>query len=198
MQINYKKAVELSRKYFFALSRTAEAPNTPKGIHELGGFEARVLTAIGVQRINQDPEELIKDARKSAAAFDALRFAAAQHTAHNFALPASIRLWVSSYLAGKLERPIGKDGKPSSEGMRREIYGAVVRLTEMGMKPTRNDASPPHSACDAIAEALRDLGLSPTTYRAVKAIYSDGKRGKSGGKYPSQFVLRDGRVLDTD
>jgi hypothetical protein len=40
---------------------------------------------------------------------------------------------------------------------------------------TRNDTSKHVSACDAVAEALRQLGLKPLSFNGVKRIWLDGR-----------------------
>ena len=48
------------------------------------------------------------------------------------------------------------------------------------MNATRNYVSPPESACDAVAKALAELGMKPTTFGAVKLAVDPGRDGAGG------------------
>ena len=41
------------------------------------------------------------------------------------------------------------------------------------MIATRNDTNSPESACDAVAEALKQMDESPASYASVKRIWDD-------------------------
>lgn len=174
--IDYSDAVEKARKLFFAVSRTGSSAHSVKGIHESGGLRASMLQGAGVHRLKKDPESLLSDSRTDPDAFDALRFGCAALLIMDFELAASVKQWVSAYLVGKVERPTAKEGRPSSIGLHMLIVQAVDELVEEGMNATRNDASPPISACDAVAEALAKVALRPTSYDRVKRIYLELKR----------------------
>lgn len=169
--ISYVDAMEEVRKYFFALKKTNMTPHSAMGIYEDGGRKASILTSIGVKRVLQEPDRVIRDARINADAFDALRYGAAQHVALGIDLPVQIQRWVAAYPQGRLERPTSKPGRPSKLGMELEIHGAVRRLVEKGLPATRSDASEASSACDAVAQALTKLEMKPSSYDRVKKSY---------------------------
>lgn len=174
--IGYSDAVEKARRLFVAVSRTGQAGLSPKGLHQSGGLRAMMLQSIGVQRLRKDPDGLLLDARCDPDAFDALRFGSAQSLVFGFELAPSVKLWIGKYLLGSVERPTAKEGRPSSIGFHILTWQAVDMLVERGMTATRNEASPPTSACDAVAEALEKVDLKPNSYDRVKRIYLKMKK----------------------
>lgn len=84
------------------------------------------------------------------------------------------------FAAGVLEgkTPTRKRGRdPRVEAwIGRGIRELVEYGVELGFPATRNDASPPLSACDLVAEAMKAEGLSPRTFAAVKAIWTGRSR----------------------
>ena len=75
-------------------------------------------------------------------------------------------------------RPAGRPRQDGNLG----IALALRALQSRGMRPTRNDASPPLSGCDAVAEAQRRLGRIPNTYDAVRAIWRIERKNPYRGK----------------
>ena len=82
-----------------------------------------------------------------------------------------LREWLIKYLRGEIVAPRRPNGRTQSEGLHNLIAHAVADLVDAGMNPTRNDESPPLSACDAVATALAELSLSPITFAGVKKIW---------------------------
>ena len=69
--------------------------------------------------------------------------------------------------SGRLNRPDGRD-KRTNIVRDVNIVRAITHLQGLGMSATRNDASPEHSACDAVAEAL---GSKPEKHEWVKTVW---------------------------
>lgn len=90
-------------------------------------------------------------------------------------LPPSVNEWLADYLRGGLEEPKRKAGRPTQALIPLWIVSAVNSCVTSEMKATRNDVSEPMSACDAVAEALENLGLEPTTYEGVKRVWLQSK-----------------------
>ena len=55
---------------------------------------------------------------------------------------------------------------------------AVLIRVDDGMTATRNDASEATSACDAVADAMKELELEPADFYSVKRIWLDFNRHK--------------------
>jgi len=83
-----------------------------------------------------------------------------------------MRLWISGVLTGKVSRPKSKGGIHQSSGFKGVAIATLVfEATEFGLRPTRNVASEPYSASDAVVEALASVGHH-TTYEAVAKAWS--------------------------
>lgn len=173
-KMTYAEAVNYARKYFFAVSQTGDF--SAKSTMNDGGMQARMLTLTGIRRIQNEPERIVSDAVSDPDAFDALRYGAAQLIAIGQDMSPSIRFWVTKYLHGKIERPLTGPGSKGKDGLHAEIFFMVSRLVELGLISTRNDASAPLSACDAVADAIKVLGMKPNSYDRVKVIYREMKK----------------------
>ena len=82
-------------------------------------------------------------------------------------LPISLPLyrWAADVCARRIPRPRGYP--PTKARRRARIIRAIERYCELGLKATRNDASPAHSACDVVAKTLH------LRYGSVKKIWRD-------------------------
>ena len=69
--------------------------------------------------------------------------------------------------SGSLNRPRGRE-KRTNIVRDMHIVRAITHLQGQGMNATRNDASPEHSACDAVAEAL---GLEEQEHERIKTVW---------------------------
>lgn len=83
-------------------------------------------------------------------------------------------------VAAFLDRWVTGAGKPSGKVPKKAalngrdvmLWSLVSGMVWHGLSATRNDASPPLSACDAVAEGARKAGLSgATSYESVRKIY---------------------------
>lgn len=122
-------------------------------------------------------EDLIRRSESEPLAYDALGMLAADLLSECRTVPNELTQWLVSVLRKERERPPTPRGhrKPSPHQTYWRnfyIWSAVRNLVEAGMKPSRNAESAPESASDAVAEALRRLGMTPASYSSVFNIWS--------------------------
>ena len=93
-------------------------------------------------------------------------------------LPISAPLlrWAIDMCAGRIPRPRGYP--PIKAHRHARIIRAIERFCELGLKATRNDASPADSACDVVAAAIH------LDYEAVKKIWKK-RRSKPSSRRSS-------------
>lgn len=164
----YSEAVEIAGSYFeqFMLdSATGRSLLDPEDSRQLND------EAIGGAMLTKRPAYLVGWASLDPEGWDALRLGVASALERGDTIPPEARRWLVHYLRGEIERPKASAGRHDARGLHIAIVFAVSRLVDCGMNATRNDVSPPLSACDAVADALTQLKLSPTTFDAVKKIW---------------------------
>ena len=171
---SFREGVDLAKKIL--ASGLNSDPFSPKPISQANAMKLQLLQGRGSGMIAENPDELVRKAESDPDYFDSLRFGAAVLLFLDQDLPSVIRLWVSEYLQGKKERPSDASGRGSSIGWHIRIAMAVKLLVHSGMKATRNDASKKTSACDAVAQALSELGASPNSFARVKKIWLEIQR----------------------
>jgi len=122
-------------------------------------------------------ERIIEMSRTSSVAFDSLLTVAASMARNGLPYGAQLRVWVSDYLEGKTSKT-SRTGRIRAETLYRDllIVGAVSELSALGLLATRNDVSPPSSACDAVAEACVRIGVAPGSYQSIKRIWTNSER----------------------
>jgi hypothetical protein len=106
---------------------------------------------------------LVEEARQHPATFDVLSECAARFCTQGNALPPILGAWVADVLRGRNERP-RQHGRHRGALYLRDAWlvHAVVFVAEFaGLNPTRNEATQGISACDLVAEILRDLEWKP-------------------------------------
>jgi hypothetical protein len=103
--------------------------------------------------------------------FDALKRGVCYGLEHGENLHPDVMQWLLKYLRGQIVRPASKAGRKKAEWSEWRIYFEVKRLQDAGITATRNEASEATSACDAVGDALGDLGLSPTSYASISRIW---------------------------
>jgi hypothetical protein len=143
--------------------------------HSSGEFQLRTM---GGSMLRKDPARLLNWAAGDAEGFDALRFAVADALEQGEQLPAEIREWLLKYLRGETLRPKGVAGRKGEDWLHQLIYMAVLCRIDDGMTATRNDESPKTSACDAVAEAMSEIGREPATFHGVKRVWLDMEKRK--------------------
>ena len=92
-------------------------------------------------------------------------------------IPPVFHEFAAALIRRNAKRPKGKPGEKGTGLLHSRIAFAVQLLVECGLTETRggdNDESG-QSACDAVAEALRQLQLKPLTFKGVKRIWLQNK-----------------------
>ena len=162
--MEFREAVRRSKK-LIASGLTPEM-----AAHASGQFMA---TTLGASMLRNKPDELLAWAKSNADGFDALCLGVAHAVERGFdeELTQEIRKWLAGILRGEVQRPKARAGRGSGGWLHHLIWIAVSSRVGDGMSATRNDASEPTSACDAVAEALAELGLEPATFHGVKRVW---------------------------
>lgn len=137
----------------------------PDGLEELEDLEA------GLQALMGDGVSMVAQARVDWRAHRALELGCAQYIRNLPDLPTWARQWLANYLEGKLDPPPRPRGALPKGGLHHVICECIELLVAGGMVGARNDATERRSACDVLAEALRQAGLQPATFEGVKRIY---------------------------
>ena len=174
---NFQEGVEQAKRMLKLFSQTG--PLAPIPITMPNGFKAVVLQMEGSEMISKNPTELIEKAKNDSDYFDAIRFGIALHLRIEKELPQIILDWLIEHLQGKTKRPRRAAGRGISLGLHVTVAQVVQVLVDRGMYATRNDAtSPATSACDAVATALSELGMTPKSFEGVKAVWNKMNRAK--------------------
>ena len=163
MAIEYSEAVQFVKGKFqcyrndeLEFESFYEFHNTTKGAAMLRNNTARLLALAEVHE----------------GSFDVLRLGIAHSLEQGEELPPEALTWLVRHLRGEVTRPNARSGAKTQAFLQAQIWVAVLTLVEVyRMKATRNDASEATSACDAVADALAELGLKPTTFHGVKRIW---------------------------
>lgn len=166
--LTYDDAVARARAY---LENLMPDKATGRNLLDPEDFLELNNEAVGTAMLAQRPAYLVGWASLEREGWDALRLGVARALEDGDAIPPEALRWLVHYLRGETERPLSVAGRHNARGLHIAIVFAVIRLVDCGMNATRNDASPPVSACDAVAAALSQLKLSPTTFDAVKKIW---------------------------
>ena len=134
-------------------------------------------------------EDTIKDYIQCAASspdhrvdyWDALEKAAAMLLRSQQPLGEALGDWKARELDGQTKRPDGrKFAKRPRNALRNFAINKVIDVLERcGLPPTRNNASEPNSACDAVAEAFN------LSYKTIETVWGDARRRHEQTKTPS-------------
>ena len=126
----------------------------------------------GAAMLRNNTARLLALAEVHEGSFDVLRLGIAHLLEQGEELPPEALTWLVRHLRGEVTRPKAGSGAKTQVFLHTQICTAVLTLVhEYGMKATRNDSSEATSACDAVADALAELGLKPTTFHGVKRIW---------------------------
>lgn len=135
-------------------------------------------TTLGVNMLRRDPAALAAWAAQTPQGFDVMRHGVAHHIDRDEPLPDAAQQWLARFMLNPSPPRQGRGGRDEDTVWKLRIFMAVTHLVAHGMNPTRNDATADNSsACDAVAEALKQLDRAPRSYSRVKRIYSDFKSG---------------------
>lgn len=169
MAIAYSEAVQRSKKLIQSGLREEMAP------HASGKFSAM---SMGVRMLRYETAQLLNWAEADAGGFASLRLGIAYGLERGEELPPDAVQWLVRYLRGEVTRPKARAGRRNESWLHMLIWSAVGCRVQNGMKATRNDASEPTSACDAVADAMAELGLEPATFESVKRIWFRHEKNK--------------------
>lgn len=140
-----------------------------------------MLRSAGGRMLRYKTGDLMAWAEAEAEGFDALRLSIADEIERGHNLPDEAREWLLQYLRGKVCRPKSQAGRKLEFWIHHLIWMAVSARVQEGMKATRNDASEAVSACDAVADAMAELDLQPSTFYGVKRVWQDMKKRTKPG-----------------
>ena len=125
-------------------------------------------------------EQVVRNAPNTAANFDIAAAIAATYVETGIFMPETLAKWAAAVLRGEQKRPVRRGKFAEGTGLRNIHIWEVARiLVKRGMTATRNDVSPATSACDAVAEALKQMEESPSSYASVKRIWNEFRMPRS-------------------
>ena len=121
--------------------------------------------------------ELIEGAQSSPLDFRALQEALSHLLRTQEPIPSELVEWSLSVAAGNVTSPSGGPGRsPYTNQVRDALIAQTVHtLVECGLNATRNEASAPESACDAVSKALNAHGAE-LSYASVAKIWQSNRR----------------------
>jgi len=95
---------------------------------------------------------------EQAGAYDLVCTICATNLVHNSPLPECLRFFVAEVVTGKRKRPKGK--KADKTWLANQYKFSLINWasSNFDLSMTRNEASSPESACDAVSEAFRRAG----------------------------------------
>ena len=108
--------------------------------------------------------------------FDLQKYGLAELLERGEEIPSEHKRWLIMYLRDELVRPNGKTGRNKNYRLAEAVCKAIEQLADQGMSRSRNDTSEPTSACDAVADALGQLELQPSTFHGVKRLWLSHRR----------------------
>lgn len=127
--------------------------------------------------------DFLEQAQTDTTVFDALSLHASEYVSDGAAMPIEIRQFIAARLRGHLKRPAEKGAPRNARLMHALIYPLIVELVEhQDLKPTHNEAEENGtSACAVISTAMKNLGLLPQSYKAIKRLYLRENAGRDDG-----------------
>lgn len=178
----YPEAVRRARKFLESwMAGNGKGLAAGKNLADARDWQAMNSEVLGAAMLRKRPGELVAWAKADREGWDALRLGVATAVARGDEIPPEAAEWLALNLRGEIERPHGTPGTHDAEGLHVAIYLAVHTLVQSGTKASRNDASEAASACDAVAEALAEIGLKPATFYGVKKVWLAMKKETKPG-----------------
>lgn len=132
---------------------------------------------------------LLASARTDPLAYDAALFLVGDCVRYGMDVPKSLREWAFYAITGTIERPKQKGKYPAALIWRDQAIAGLVRdvIRMIGLKATSAGDTGGHSACAAVAEGLRLIGLQPDSYTAIKRIWLNKDKPKKGPIFIESF-----------
>jgi hypothetical protein len=131
-------------------------------------------------------EHLLEKSKSSHLAFVTLKEGLAALLEEGHELSEQERNWLVRWLREEISQP-RKRGAKGKAFAHFEVYQIVVDLFCKDINPFRNEASLPLSGCDAVADAMGELGLEPCTYSSVKSAFTKMRKTMRSLKRPNNF-----------
>ena len=176
--IQFDRAVLLARNLMPCyLPYAGDGPPANAGLPDVRDYE---LLAVDAMRKGRLPE-LIEQSRENPVAFQALQALLEYLLSTQKPVPPELNSWGLDVAAGTLTIPrLGPGRSPYANQVRNEVIVRVVRtLVGCGLTATRNEASNPESACDAVSQALKAQEVE-LTYDGVAKVMAKGNRAPDG------------------
>ena len=123
--------------------------------------------------------ELIEGAKTSRLDFRTVQAALAFLLESNEPFPTELNDWALQVAAGNIELPRPRLGRNADTNVVRDelIVKTVEALVDCGLTASRNDASKPQSACDAVSKALSAHGVT-LGHAAIQKIWQSNRHQK--------------------
>ena len=142
---NHREAVSWAKGVFNRLKM--------KGAFEVGSDTNAFLLDHTYSLALRDPAQYIGLAKNDPVWFNGLKCVSAEVLRRNDELPQELADWIADLLLGIVETPKPARGRPISTVHQATVWVAVSQLVKWKWIKSRNDESPPLSACDVIADA---------------------------------------------
>lgn len=167
MSIEFQAAVDAALK---ALEGIETAPDKIR-------FDAAIIVKAILSGSDDNAlAKFVEGASEDSVKWEALAYACAHEIRNGKPLPAILAEWSAQSLTGAIQRSARLKSQSRSlpgDYIVRNLYihDAVRELVSQGIQPTRSETTNSINACEAVAEALRIIGIPVTSYSKVKAIY---------------------------
>ena len=151
--ITYKQAVWLATGLLWNRIPCSRANNTTRpedALPHVYDYEMQAVKALGDKSVLQT---LIQQSSAKKLAFDALTACIASLRRGTRPIPDELDAWALDVVEGRRRRP--HRGREQTTEVRDAVISKTVHtLTQCGLSKTRNETSPPYSACDAVRQVL--------------------------------------------
>ena len=176
--IPFERAVRLA--FFlmaFRLPYDGERGKDGGDMTQVYDFEMRVVHAKQDGRLL----ELLEGAQTSPLDFRATQTVLSDLMKGHEPIPSELIEWGLQVATEKVQAPPAGTGRSPYKNVVRDerIAKTVQTLVACGLTATRNESSEPKSACDAVAKALRALGV-PLRYSSVAKIWQRYRKDQKG------------------
>ena len=152
--ITYAEAVRLADGLTWNRIPHSRANNTERPEDALPFIYDYEMQAVRALRDESVRQRLIEQSSTKKLAFDALQLCIAMLRRDGTPIVGALRAWESDVAAGTRTR--SHRGREQTTEVRDVLISKTVQtLTQCGLSKTRNETSPPRSACDAVGKVLR-------------------------------------------
>ena len=169
LPIPFDRAVRLAFCLMaFRIPYTGDRNDQEAGVTQIYDYEILAVNTLRDDRYR----ELIEDSRSSDLSFQALQQVVRSLRRDLKPIPSEVKEWALDVADGTQEAPNrGRGRKSSANRVRDDLVARTVRnLVSCGLTATRNEATAPKSACDAVSKALSAHGLK-LSYHGVAKVW---------------------------